>query len=175
VTQSVELLLDDDLTSAVRAEWQLLMEAGLPSQARHAGASNAPHVTLAVASHLTTEADEALDHLAYGAGSTIRLGGHLVFAGRTSVLARVVVPTSALLTTHRRVQDVVGRLPGASATAAIDGWTPHVTLARRLDADQLGRALALLADTPRELLGTIAGGRRWDSDERQTWSVGTDS
>ena len=169
--QTVELVLDDDLDRAVRDEWELLRAADLPSQARHTGPSNAPHVTLAVADAIDDVAESALRAAGLVAGGHIRLGGLLVFPGRRSVLARSVVPTDALLRTHRTVQDALQGAPGRPDTTAVDGWTPHVTLARRLDADQLADALALLADRPRELIGTIRAVRRWDADARATWDV----
>jgi len=39
VAQSVELLLDEASDSLVRDQWARLAAAGLPSQARHLGAS----------------------------------------------------------------------------------------------------------------------------------------
>ncbi|RFA14153.1 hypothetical protein B7R22_11145 [Subtercola boreus] len=46
---SFELLLDPVTDARVRAEWQALLGAGLPSHARHTGTSNAPHITLLAA------------------------------------------------------------------------------------------------------------------------------
>ena len=60
--------------------------------------------------------------------------------------------------------------PSASCPGA---WTPHVTLARRLDPAQLAAALRVLAERPREIDGTIRCGRRWDGDARVTWDVPT--
>jgi 2'-5' RNA ligase len=175
MVQSVELVLDAALDAAVREEWELLRAAGLPSQARHTGASNAPHVTLGVADEVDDTTERALAAVDYGAGEPVRLGGLLVFPGRAAVVSRLVVPTAGLLATHRAVADATEAMPGRPATTAPDAWTPHVTLARRLDAEQLAAVLALLADRPRELVGTIGGGRRWDGDARVTWDVGAGS
>jgi hypothetical protein len=49
---SLELVLDARTDASVRREWALLKAAGPPSQARHTGASNRPHVTLLVRSAL---------------------------------------------------------------------------------------------------------------------------
>ena len=55
-TPAPTLLLSDAATEAhIRGEWQQLMAAGLPSQGRHSGISNRPHITLAVARQLTAE------------------------------------------------------------------------------------------------------------------------
>lgn len=169
MVQSVELVLDEGLDRLVRAEWALLVDAGLPSQARHTGPSNAPHVTVGVAAAVTEQAERDLQAVDVGAGREIVLGGLLVFGGRRFVLARMVVPTAGLLRTHHDVQGAWADLPGRPATLDVGRWSPHVTLARRMDADQLAVALDVLADRPDELVGSIAAGRRWDSDDRRTW------
>lgn len=172
MVQSVELVLDEQLDALVREEWELLRAADLPSQARHTGASNAPHVTLGVADRVDERAELALADVDHGIGGPLRLGGLLVFTGRTSVLSRLVVPSAGLLATHRAVAGALDGMPGRPDTMLPDGWTPHVTLARRLDADQLAAALALLAGRPRELVGTIRCGRRWDGDPGRAWDLG---
>jgi hypothetical protein len=171
MVQSVELVLDAGLDGQVREEWDLLHAAGLPCQSRHPGASNAPHVTLGVADRIDAEAERTLTAVDYGAGLTVRLGGLLVFGGRTSVLARAVVPTSHLLATHAAVDSAMRDAPGRPATTRPGSWTPHVTVARRLDRRQLAAAVTALAARPRELTGTIRCGRRWDGDSRTTWDV----
>ncbi|RYJ05522.1 MAG: hypothetical protein EON52_11120 [Actinomycetales bacterium] len=62
-------------------------------------------------------------------------------------------------------------MPGQPPTTAPGAWTPHVTLARRLDPAQLAAAFAALAERPRELEGSIAVARRWDGDARRTWDL----
>lgn len=171
MVQSVELVLDAVLDRAVREEWDLLAAAGLPSQARHTGPTNAPHVTLGVADAVPDEVEDALTRIAYGVGGPGRLGGLVVFGGRTSVVSRLVVPTERLLRAHREVQAAMAGLPGRPPTTEVDRWTPHVTLARRLDPDQLAAALTALADRPRELVGASRAVRRWDSDARRAWTI----
>ncbi|HYN29439.1 MAG TPA: hypothetical protein VES95_06165 [Dermatophilaceae bacterium] len=46
---ALELVLDASSDADVRADWQALRQAGLPSQADHRGASNRPHVTVLAA------------------------------------------------------------------------------------------------------------------------------
>jgi len=175
MVHSVELVLDGTLDGLVREEWALLQDADLPSQARHTGASNAPHVTLGVADHVDPATEIALGDVAYGVGEPVLLGGLLVFTGRRLVLARAVIPSAGLLATHQAVQDAMAGLTGRPDHTAPGRWTPHVTLARHLDHAQLAAALALLADRPRELSGTIGGARRWDGDARETWDLGRTS
>lgn len=154
----------------MRQQWELLAAAGLPSQARHSGESNAPHVTLAVRETIPDELDARL------AAATrmpigLVMGGLLVFARRRCVLARAVVPSSALLDLHARLHAVLDGDPatGPSAPHLSPGtWTPHVTLARSLAPDQVGAALALLGPLA-DLPGEGAAVRRWDARTRRTW------
>lgn len=163
--QTIELTLDDDLDRAVRAEWDLLASAGLPSQALHLGLTNAPHVTLGVASALDAVTLERL--AAVELPGEVRLGGLLVFRGRRSaVVSRGVVPSAALLATHAAVDAAMAGAPGRPDLTLPGRWTPHVTLARRLDDAQLGHALELLADVPAGLVGAPAALRHWDSEAR---------
>ena len=72
--QSVELVLDAALDAAVRAEWAALSAAGLPSQADHTGATNAPHVTLVSVDSLDDVAEAALARLSESVPLAVRLG-----------------------------------------------------------------------------------------------------
>ncbi|MBC7550844.1 MAG: 2'-5' RNA ligase family protein [Cellulomonas sp.] len=101
----------------------------------------------------------------------VRLGGLLVFGGRRAVLSRAVIPSVALLELHQRTYDAMRGLPDLPSTTEPGRWTPHVTLARHLDDDQLAAALGVLKGVPRELVGTIDAMRRWDADTKQTWLV----
>lgn len=163
--QTIELTLDEDLDDAVRAEWDLLAAAGLPSQALHLGLTNAPHVTLGVASALGVATTERLAGVELP--DEIRLGGLLVFRGRRSaVVSRAVIPSAALLATHAAVDAAMADAPGRPDLTLPGRWTPHVTLARRLDDEQLTQALDLLAGVPPELVGAPAALRHWDSDAK---------
>ncbi len=165
--QSVELMLGEATDSAVRTQWESLAAAGLPSQARHPGPTNAPHVTLAVREQIPAELDAPL-----AAAATlpveVTLGGLLVFARRRCILARAVVPSVLLLDLHARVHDVLVDCGPSAAHLSPGAWTPPVTLARNLTPGQLATAVALLRD------GTDVGGsgiavRRWDATARRAW------
>ncbi|KQR65170.1 hypothetical protein ASF89_11245 [Frigoribacterium sp. Leaf172] len=180
---SIELLLDDVTDAAVRESWAALAGAGLPSLAHHAGETNAPHVSLSVTEHLDDRADPRLRRISRALPLPLGLGGLVVFGRppRGLVLARGVIPTAALLALHRDVHESAG---GAATVAHTTPgrWTPHVTLASRLDPDQLARAIEVLAEADRAAASTRApepGGaagppesgrvvalRRWDSDAR---------
>lgn len=166
--QSVELLLDDAGEERIRADWRLLDEAGLASQAQHRSASNRPHVMLAAVTSLAP-ADE--DRVAWACRDALPVRayvGPLTVFGRDPVaLVRLVVATVPLLHLHAVVAEAAGTVtdePGAPGR-----WVPHVTLAHRLPRDQLGRALAAL---PRhEVPVRFEHARRFDPDRRRTWLV----
>ena len=170
MVQTVELLLDDDTDSSVRRAWAMLAAAGLPSQARHTGPTNRPHVTLAVASAIPPGLEEPLAGALSGLPVPVRLGGLVCFAGRRRVLARLVVPTAALLEVHAAVAAVLAQCPDPSPQLLPDRWTPHVTLARGLTGEQLGAALAVLNDRD-ELIGAAVAARRYDGAARTDWLV----
>ncbi len=173
MVQSVELILDDDADSSIRAVWSRLLAADIPSQGRRSGESNRPHVTLiafrtpgpgreaaieaAVAEHLT-------------AALPVRLGGLVVFGPGPFVLARLVVTNPALLALHAAVFEAAGPESAPATFAAPGQWTPHITLAHRLGAEQLGAAVALVAAPETTVIA--AGCRRWDGDARREWRIG---
>lgn len=167
----MEALLDPVLDASVREEWARLLDAGLPSQARHPGPSNAPHVTLAVAERIGAEAESRLAAAVPEDLPALRLGGLLVLPGPSGrcVLARSVVVSAGLLDLHAQVLDAVGDEPGVVAHVRPDAWTPHVTLAHRLDVGLLPAALAALSDVGREREGRVDAVRRWDPETRKTW------
>lgn len=169
MAQSVELLLDPSLDSAVRAEWQTLWDAGMPSLRRVTAESNRPHITLLVARSIPTEVDDALRFALGPPDLPIRLGGHLLFGGKHVTLARSVLPTRALLSLHRRVWETAA--PGLEIPPHIEpgSWTPHVTLSRRLPSAVLGDAVPLLDGSELSGHGTVL--RRWDGDAKREWNL----
>lgn len=162
---SVEMVPDDRVDSAVRADWSALIEAGLPSAGRHPSDSNRPHVTVALCDELPADAIAGLRSLAEALPLACSWGGVTVFpAGERFVLARPLVVTAELLAVHRRIVGFLGPPPERYAVTAIDGWTPHLTLARRVTGEQVGRALALLGAEP--VAGEITGMRLWDAERK---------
>ena len=168
MVQSAELLLDSALDAAVRREWAALSDAGLPSQNRHRGESNRPHITVAVAASMPDAVDD-------GAAVRfdpfdVRLGGLVVFGGRTATLARLVVPSVELLDLHSRLRAAVG--PGSFDNVDTGRWTPHVTLARRLTSEEAGTAVRLLSTSIEDLVGAAVALRRWNGDAKREWRIG---
>ena len=161
MVQSVELLLDDATDWAVREQWRALAAASLPSQARHGGASNRPHVTLAVADAMPDELDAPLAAAACVLPLPVRVGALVCFGHHRRVLARLVVPTRELLDLHADVAAIVQGCPGPGRLLEPGQWTAHVTMARNLRDDQLAAALAALGRVV-ELEGQVVSVRRWD-------------
>jgi 2'-5' RNA ligase len=175
MVQSIELLLDDEGDAAVRASWAGLADAGLPSLADHAAASNRPHVTVAVTTGSGFEiAERGLRAVFEGwaiatSGLAATIGAPVLFGGHRHrwVLARQVVPSRPLLTVHAAVhRALLLHAPQAEVVpqTAQDGWTPHVTLARRMPSDRLGEALA--AVDPEPVAVRFRSARLWDSVAR---------
>lgn len=154
---SLELLLDAEFDARIRAEWGRLQELGLPSQASHTGASNRPHVTLAVRDALP---HEGLAAITERLPLAVSLGAPVIFgSGDRRILARSVVMTEQLLDLHRRLHELVG--PGDDAPFTVpDEWTPHVTLARRISASDLAAAVATVEGSIEADLSEL---RHWDA------------
>lgn len=171
MVQSVELLLDPDIDATVRAEWRRLSSARLPSQDRITAESNRPHVTMGVASHIPDDIEDALVRELPSAPLPIRLGGVVVFGGRRLTLARLVVPTTELLTLQRIVYELIADCEGVPPHIVPGEWTPHVTLSRRIQSTDLGTAIAVTRAGSRDIVGTSAGIRRWDSDDKREWRI----
>lgn len=161
---TVELTFDPDTDAAVRAGWQRLAAAGLPSQARHSHASNRPHVTLATVDALPGA--PALVAALAVLPLPVRLGPLLCFGGRTRVLAWAVVPDAALLDLHAAIWRALTGAGRPDPPHAPGRWTPHVTLARRLDAPALAAAVAVL-DGPADVTGALTAARSYDTVSRE--------
>jgi len=169
---AVEGLLDAATDAEIRREWAVLADAGLPSQAKHQGSTNAPHVTLALAGavpdYVEARISRAVEDLAT---LPVRLGSLLVMGSRRFVLARLVVPSPELLGLQQSLAAAMVGAPDVPEQVRPGRWTPHVTIARGLGSRQVGEALAVLGRA-RPLDGAIESVRRWDPDAGRTWRVG---
>lgn len=156
---ALELLLDRSGDARVRRDWELLREAGLPSQADHRGASNAPHVTLAAApSFGADDRARAVELLAPLLPAAVRLAGLAVLGARRPALVRLVEVPAPVARAVLALRESLPDLPE-------HGWLPHVTLARGMRADQVPRALDVVDLEPTR--SWLTGLRWWDpeSDE----------
>ena len=171
MTQSVELLLDDAADTEIRAEWDRLGDAGLPTARRtEPSPHHAPHVTLWAGQQLGAAADARLRPLFTDLDLALMIGGVLLFGPRRWgwVLVRQVLVSTELLALQQRVVRVCGSGYGQFG----DGrWSPHITLARRVDGDQIGAALRALGHPPAELTATVRLARRWDGDRKIAWPL----
>jgi 2'-5' RNA ligase len=93
----------------------------------------------------------------------LRMSGLLLFPAGPGrfVLARPVVVTAALLALHRALHE---RAPGAIDLTLPGRWTPHVTLARRLNAAQVAEALSVLGEPPPT--GHCVAARFWNGETK---------
>ena len=156
--RSIELVLDPDSDAAVRAAWDALTAADLPSLGR--SGTNDPHVTLAAGDALPVPAgfDAPVP-------MTLRLGGLLLFpAGAArSVLVRAVVVDPVLAAFHTAV---LRTTPDVVETSQSGAWSPHVSFARRVRDEDLPAAVATLRATPLPETLTVGGVRHWDGETK---------
>ena len=169
MVHSIELVFDPDTEAAIRHIWDDLADAGLPSQAP----ASRPHVTLVVGERIAADVDTLLGPVSQRLPLPCAVGAPLLFGRAKAVLARLVVPTSELLSVHAEVHRLC--LPHVSPEPmpnSLPGqWTAHVTLARRIGGGQLGRALRI-AGRPSQIDGSLAGMRRWDGSKRVEHLIG---
>lgn len=166
MVHSIELLFDERTEAAIRRDWAALVDAGLPSQGRHAVPTNRPHVTLAVSERIDAGADVALRAVAARLPLDCRVGAPVLFGSRTPTLARLIVPSVELLALHAAADETCRPYlhPGPYPHSRPGQWTPHVTLCRRLAPEQLATAVAVIHGT--DTAGTFAALRHWDGDAR---------
>ncbi|WP_049822571.1 2'-5' RNA ligase family protein [Arthrobacter sp. H41] len=161
MTDSVELLLDPSGEHAVLEDWRALEDLDLPNQSRHASSSNSPHLTLLAAARIDAGHDAGLASAVQGLPYALATAGLLVFPTKHKyVLARQVVPSPEMIRLHQRIWSVHAAADPAPNTAP-GRWTPHITLARGLSAEQLGQAVAAVARRELPPLSAVAA-RRWD-------------
>jgi hypothetical protein len=168
MVHSVELVFDPDTEEAVRRIWDELREVGIPSQAP----ASRPHATLTVAERIDPAVDELLASLTLRFPLDCRIGAPLLFGRSQLILTRLVVPTSDLLDVHAEVHRLCAphQQPGPMANSLPGQWTGHVTMARRLHGNQLGRALRI-AGKPSEIVGRAIGLRRWDGNAKREYPI----
>ncbi|WP_205472454.1 2'-5' RNA ligase family protein [Nocardioides sp. SYSU D00038] len=154
---ALELTPDDAGQTAVRADWQALRDAGLPSQLDHRGTTNEPHVTLVATEEPVTptvrELAAALTRPLLPVPAQV--AGLVVFGGPRVTLAWALeVPDE--------VTGLALRLRAETRGHRHRGWLPHLTLARRLPREQLEAAVRVLDHGRRAV--SLARLRLWDPD-----------
>jgi len=169
VVQSVELLLEPAAEHAVLGVWTALLDAGLPSQARHTAPSNRPHVTLVAVPQVPDEdgvVAAVRDRLPVDA-----VWGPVTFFGRGPwVLVRRLEPSDGMRELQAAVAAACG-VPGDS-TSAPDRWQAHVTLVRRVGPAEREPAAEISRSQPHTRMPVVATAiRRWDGARRAEWEV----
>lgn len=151
MAHSIELLLDEHADAAIR---------------RIASHPHRPHVTLVAAQRIAPDVDPVLSELVGDFPLTAVVGAPLVFGGHRLTLARLVVPSVALLALHKKVYDLCRPFVSTVFAHSAPGtWTPHVTLGRGFTPARVGEALAtdrIAADIETNFVGM----RRWDGDTK---------
>ncbi|HEY2281596.1 MAG TPA: 2'-5' RNA ligase family protein [Streptosporangiaceae bacterium] len=161
--RTVELVGDDALDRAVRAAWQRLDQAGLPSLARHQHPTNRPHLTLASADDFPLGAVAAVAEALQVLPISVRLDGLHFFGGRASVLAWAVDGGDALLDLQARIWSALDGADG-NPQHKPGAWTPHISLARRLPPGQEAQAAEVIGSAAAE--GALSAARSYDSSTR---------
>jgi|SRR6478752_9714885 2'-5' RNA ligase len=171
MAQSVELLLDERSDAALRRQWNLLAEAGLPSE-RRSGANehHRPHVTLYAADAISSAAEAALPGLVADLELELQIGALTIFGPRRGrcILVRQVTASIDLLALQGGIATTCGADPAGQFGAG--RWSPHVTLARRVPVGAVGAALTALDWTAdRVVPAQVVGARRWDGTRKTSW------
>lgn len=172
MADSVELLLDPASHAFLLEDWAALEAGSLPNQSQHQSFSNAPHLTLAAATPIDERYDAELADAAEGEALELATAGFLVFPTRRKyVLARHVVGGAALADLHGRIWAALDGVEGAVPTTVPGAWTPHITVAHGLTAEQLAAALEILRH---RASGSLTAGmvRRWDAREKRLVLLG---
>ncbi len=169
MVHSIELLFDPETEATIRRIWDDLAAADIPSQA----SAGRPHVTLAVADRIAEEADALLRPLTERLPLKCAVGASLLLGRSNAILARLIVPTTGMLDMHAEVHRLCGPLlqTAPAPNSLPDHWTPHVTLARRVEGRALTRALRI-AGRPPLIEGTFSGLRRWNGDKKAEYHIG---
>jgi 2'-5' RNA ligase len=169
VAQSVELTLDPSAEAALVAQWDRLAAGGV-AKPQHADPDghHRPHLTLYAADAIPEPAESELPEIVADLELTVRVGAVMIFGPRngTCILVRQVLASVELLQLQQRVALACEADPKGQFGAG--RWTPHITLARRVRSDDVGKAVSVLGSHG-ELDATIQRCRRWDGKRRTAW------
>jgi 2'-5' RNA ligase len=171
----VELTCDPAFDGAVRAVWERLADAGLPSLTFNTHPTHRPHLTLAAAGHFPPGAQARIDEVlaAPALPIPVRLSGLLSFSARSRrrILAWGVVPGPELIALHGAVWEALAGAGEPHPFYLPGRWMPHMSLTRRLEPEQLLTALDVLGRLP-DLPGVLDGARSYDTETRRTVPLG---
>ncbi|PWR04997.1 hypothetical protein DKT68_29485 [Micromonospora acroterricola] len=164
--RTVELICSAEVDAEVRAVWDRLAAAGLPSLARNTHPTNRPHLTLAAVDEFPPGAEHRLADLFDAALPVPVTLDRIVVLDGSAPLVWLVRPTPALTALHAAVWDVLADAPGHRAWHAPGAWVPHLSVALRFrNADlRLARAVA----GGQRPTGAFVGARSYNGADRST-------
>lgn len=153
---AVELLFDDAADARIRALWERIAEAGLPS--RLLELESTPHVTLGVCAGIDGPAfakelaafasREPVQH-----ATLVSLG---TFSNRQGVVFLGLIATRELVALHERFDALFAQSARDPWEFYRPGrWVPHCTLTTALDPSQVPAALRVCADVPLPIQATL--------------------
>src|SRR4029453_517258 len=160
MAQSVELTLDTSAEATLVAQWDRLAAAGLANPKRpEAHGHHLPHITLYAADAISEEAESVLPEMVAGIDLKVHIGALMIFGPRKGecILVRHVAASVELLELQQRVAQACEADPAGQFGPG--RWSPHVTLARRVSSDHVGKAASVLGFRG-ELDATIKRGLR---------------
>ncbi|WP_091280475.1 2'-5' RNA ligase family protein [Micromonospora haikouensis] len=169
--RTVELVCCPRLEAAVRAGWDRLAAAGLPSLARNTHPTNRPHLTLAAVDEFPPGARRRLAALVGRAlPLPVRLDRIAVLDG-SAPLVWLLRPEPALTALHAAVWDALAGADGQRPWHAPGRWVPHLSLALRFRAADRRLARAVVGvDRP---AGEFVAARSYDGATRTVGLLGS--
>ncbi len=145
MAHAIEMFFDARADAAVRALWQQLADAGLPSLATRTHGRHRPHVSLTVAESLDRADLAPVQSALAGQLPTVLLDVLGTFPGTEGALFLGAVVTGDLLTLHARLHQALAGQPVTHWPYYRPGrWVPHCTLAQGLGRDEIATAFRLL-------------------------------
>jgi hypothetical protein len=168
MVHSVELLFDPYTESSIRSVWQRLSDFGLRSPPQ----ASRPHATMVVAEQIAPDVDAPLSELTDRFPFRAVIGAPLVFGRSPLILVRLLVPSAELLSVHAEALRISQPFatPAPAPNSEAGHWTPHVTLARRVDPSQLAGVMTMRS-VSRDIEANVVGIRRWDGNKRVEYLI----
>ncbi|MFC3502242.1 2'-5' RNA ligase family protein [Micromonospora krabiensis] len=162
--RTVELVCSPELDATVRAAWDRLAAAGLPSLARNTHPSNQPHLTLAAVDSFPPSVDGRLADLLDAALPLPARVDRVAVLDGSAPLVWLLRPTPELAALHRAVWEALDDAPGAHPWHQPGQWVPHLSLALRFrNADRRAARAVVGGDRP---VGDLVAARSYDSETR---------
>ena len=147
---ALEIFFDAQTDAAIRRLWDQLERAGVPTLLTASHQRHDPHVTLAVGEERPKVGDDLVSALKPLPGRTLDFPVLGLFPGDAAVLFLGAKVTAPLLAAHANVHAAIEGANELGVTGDADkmgalykpgAWVPHCTLALRLDAEGIVRAL----------------------------------